>query len=209
MKYYGFLVILLLIVLSFVLFPFMIRGEGVSKSQKQELIRFARDMGSKKIKYAETWQPPDQKETWVMDCSNTVRYIYNRFFGKKLPRIALDQYNLAVKTGKFFPAYSEGSEIDTEELIRNLRTGDVLFWENTYNVNRNPPVSHVMVYLGKNKSNRMKMFGAGSRGTGEQTTDGGLDVYVFDPNRKMGCVKDDSGKCVLDSKFLGYARFLD
>ncbi|MCC5813826.1 MAG: C40 family peptidase [Leptospira sp.] len=209
MKFYSFLPVIILFVLSLFSFSNDVMSGGISKSQKQELIRFARDMGSKNIKYAEKWHPPDQSSAWVMDCSNTARYIYQRFFHFNLPRTSLDQYELAVKNGNFHSAVETESGIDSSKLANELRTGDILFWENTYNVNRNPPISHVMVYLGKNKSNRMKMFGAGSKGTGEQTTDGGLDVYVFDPNRKMGCVRDSSGNCLIDSKFLGYARFLN
>lgn len=117
---------------------------------------------------------------------------------------------MAKKQGVYTSAPVDASgRITTEELVRDLRTGDVLFWENTYNVNRDPPISHVMIYLGKNQEGRMKMFGAGSRGKGEQTNNGGLDVYVFDPNRIMGCVKNDSGECTINSRFLGYARFFD
>jgi len=104
---------------------------------------------------------------------------------------------------------TKSGKIDADRLIRELRTGDILFWIDTYSVQVEPPVSHVMVYLGKNASNQMKMFGAGTFGRGEQTTAGGLDVYPFDPNQKIGCVKNSKGSCIRNSRFIGYARFLN
>jgi hypothetical protein len=50
------------------------------------------------------------------------------------------------------------------------------------------------------------MVGAGTKGSGETTTRGGVDVYVFDPNRIMGCIKSETGKCIENSQFLGNGR---
>ncbi|WCL47608.1 NlpC/P60 family protein [Leptospira sp. GIMC2001] len=183
----------------------------ISKSKKQELIRYAREMSSKQIKYGETWKPNDRELNYVMDCSNTLLYSYDRIFDVRLPRTSLDQFNYVKKNGKFHASENliNGSgEIDIDKIRKSLQIGDILFWENTYNVSHNPPVSHVMIYLGKNKDGRMKMFGAGSYGSGEQTTNGGIDVYVFDPNRFMGCVKSSTGKCKINGRFIGYGRIL-
>ena len=44
--------------------------------------------------------------------------------------------------------------------FRYLRPGDLLFWTGTYRTYRKPPITHVMLYLGKNKENRPLMFGS-------------------------------------------------
>lgn len=184
-------------------------SDSLTREEKQELVLHARQMGGIGIPYAGSWKPPGMSENWTMDCSNTVRYTYQKVFDKELPRISYDQYIAAKKSGVFHKApVTPNGSVDTEALRKALRMGDVLFWENTYNVDRDPPVSHVMVYLGKNKANNMKMFGAGTFGKGEQTNSGGVDVYPFDPNAKLGCSKDAAGKCVKNSRFIGFARFL-
>ncbi len=42
----------------------------------------------------------------------------------------------------------------------HLRPDDLLFWSGTYQVKRIPPITHVMLFLGKNKQNRLLMFGS-------------------------------------------------
>ena len=48
--------------------------------------------------------------------------------------------------------------------LRLLKPGDLVFWEGTYSVEeRNPPISHVMVYLGTlKKDGKGVLFGASS-----------------------------------------------
>jgi cell wall-associated NlpC family hydrolase len=81
--------------------------------------------------------------------------------------------------------------------MRTLRRGDLLFWEHTYRPVRKPPVTHVMMYLGRDPQGRMWMAGSqGSRGVG---------IYEFRPKMKMG-----GYPWFLwfrrEGKFLGYAR---
>lgn len=35
-----------------------------------------------------------------------------------------------------------------EQLLREVRPGDLLFWQGTYDVQRSPNITHVMVYVG-------------------------------------------------------------
>ena len=37
-------------------------------------------------------------------------------------------------------------KVDSEKLFGEMRSGDLLYWEWTYDVPRDPPISHVMVY---------------------------------------------------------------
>ena len=47
----------------------------------------------------------------------------------------------------------DGAHQVNDPQLSKLKVGDLLFWEGTYNVGkRNPPTSHVMIYLGHKKS---------------------------------------------------------
>jgi Cell wall-associated hydrolases (invasion-associated proteins) len=50
---------------------------------------------------------------------------------------------------------------------KRLQPGDLLFWEHTYKPRRKPPVTHVMVYLGRGARGELLMVGSqSSRGVG-------------------------------------------
>lgn len=124
-----------------------------------------------------------------MDCSNTSRFIYEQVLGESIPRTASAQFLWLKEEGKVYaaPRLANGS-INQDLLFDHLRSGDLLFWEWTYNVKRYPPISHVMVYLGKTKEGVHKMAGSASSAAGEITRKGGVDVYQFSPNSPSGGV---------------------
>lgn len=176
---------------------------------EKETIRNAiRELAKQNIKYGQIWIPPNSKEGIRMDCSGTVQYIYKRLFEMELPRSSYEQYVYVKNLGNFKAApKTPDGKFDIPALRKQLRTGDLLFWINTYTdipKDRNPPVSHVMIYLGKNSEGIMKAGGANTFGKGESVLRGGVDVYTFDPNQKMGCVKDSKGNCVINSEFIGF-----
>lgn len=180
----------------------------LTKNEKENIRNFIRELSKQNIRYGQIWIPPNSKEGIRMDCSGTVQYIYKTLFGIELPRSSFDQYMYVKKLGNFknAPKSSDG-KIDTAALRKQLRTGDLLFWINTYTgipQDRKPPVSHVMIYLGKNSEGIMKAGGANTFGKGETVLRGGVDIYTFDPNQKIGCVKDLQGNCVINSEFIGF-----
>lgn len=125
------------------------------------------------VRYNGRWIPPGESAPWVMDCSNTARWLYREVRGINIPRTASDQYEwLRARRRLWRTGPDEG------RLRRHLRPGDLLFWEHTYRPPRRPPVTHVMVYLGRDSRGRMMM--AGSQGAS------GPDVYEFRPGKKMG-----------------------
>ncbi len=78
---------------------------------------------------------------------------------------------------------------DANFLRRNLKPGDLLFWENTYRPERQPPITHVMIFLGTNDKGQWLMAGSQSSRGGEHNRpprDGGPDVYVFRPSQPCG-----------------------
>lgn len=127
-----------------------------------------------------------------MDCSGTVSYLLKEDGFKHVPRQANLMYVWAWKAGGVTPVV--GSDPASFQFSR-LRPGDLLFWSGTYEVKREPPVTHVMVYLGQLKKNgRRVMFGASSgRRYAGKSMDG---VSVFD----LELPRPES-----KARFLGYA----
>ncbi|MCB1191071.1 MAG: C40 family peptidase [Leptospiraceae bacterium] len=202
----------ILFLLAVAILPLFAKGGRLSKKEKIRLIKAVRWISQFDIKYGSAWTPPKEEESMRMDCSNTARYLYKIALGIHLPRSSYDQYIEMRDKNRFFPApVAEDSVlIDTEKLKKKLKTGDLLFWVNTYNVpkDRNPPISHVMIYLGRTKKgNIMKMGGSNTFGKGDTTkVNGGPDIYSFDPNKFMGCVRGKNRECVINSSFYGYGR---
>jgi hypothetical protein len=52
------------------------------------------------------------------------------------------------------------------------------------------------------------MAGSASRSKGEQTSSGGVNVYVFDPNASMGGVKNFLGEYIRRGEFVGFGRVI-
>ncbi|MEM9400669.1 MAG: NlpC/P60 family protein [Verrucomicrobiota bacterium] len=179
----------------------------LSSEEHKKLVETSRWLATKRISYAKKWSPPNEKDYWVMDCSNTARYLYKKTFNVSLPRTASSQYYTLKKEGKVHaaPLLNDGS-VDTEKLLSQLRSGDLLFWEWTYDIKRTPPVSHVMIYLGQTANGKAKMTGSASRARGEHGRQGGIDVYSFNPNSPSGGVKNIFGKYVRRGRFIAYGR---
>lgn len=161
----------------------------VDGSDVQSLARWLADQ---RIPYSHPWTPPGEAKPWRMDCSNAVRWLHREGRGEMLPRTSAAQYEHFRKRGRF-----QRSRPDAGKLRRVLRRGDLLFWEHTHRPSRRPPVTHVMMYLGRDDSGRMWMAGSqGSRG---------VDIYEFRPGMKMG-----GYPWFLwfrrEGRFIGYAR---
>ena len=125
------------------------------------------------VEYNERWTPPGTARSEAMDCSNTVKWLYASTAGLVLPRTASDQYEELRERGRIRRVAA-----DSGGLRKDLNPGDLLFWENTYRPKRKPPITHVMVYLGRDDAGRMRMAGSqGSRG---------VDVYTFRPEVSYG-----------------------
>ena len=83
-----------------------------------------------------------------------------------------------------------------------MKPGDLLFWTGTYSIERDPPITHTMIYLGKEKkSGKPIMVGASDGRTYEGEQQFGVSVFDFKtaPSKKA----TDSGN---HPRFVGYAR---
>ncbi len=178
---------------------------AVTPEQHQKLVETCRWLSQQDLSYSQSWQPPGHPYVITMDCSNTVRYIVWKVFGIDLPRTASDQYVTLKKKGKVreVPLRADG-KVDPEKLLAEMRSGDLLFWEWTYNVPRYPPISHVMIYLGRKKDGRAMVAGSSQRMDGERG--GGVDVYTFDPNAPSGNAKNFFNFITHRGRLVAYAR---
>lgn len=134
-----------------------------------------------------------------MDCSGFIYFVLRENGVKDVPRDASGQYVWVRKAGNFRAVLSR--EIDSFELDE-LKPGDLLFWTGTYSVERDPPVTHTMIYLGKQKdSGKPIMVGASDGRTYEGQQQFGVSVFDFKaaPSKKAA----PSG---IHPRFVGYAK---
>jgi cell wall-associated NlpC family hydrolase len=171
----------------------------------------AKRLGDEGISYNDDWRPPGESRSWTMDCSNTARYLYKTTTGIQLPRTASDQYYYLHLQNKAWdvPQLSTGYA-DTNYLRQNLKGGDLLFWENTYKPDRQPPITHVMVFLGTNERGEWLMAGSqSSRGGAHNRRHGGPDIYVFNPSRPCGGYHTWMGLVYHPGRFCAFGRPLE
>lgn len=152
---------------------FFFSGVSFAAGTGGELESLARWLEGQRIGYARPWVPPGESQAWKMDCSNAVRWLHREIRGEALPRTSSGQFEFFRERGRF-----QRMKPDAGRLARTLHAGDLLFWEHTYRPQRKPPVTHVMMYLGRDRSGRMWMAGSqGKRGVG---------IHEFRPGQRMG-----------------------
>ncbi len=112
-----------------------------------------------------------------MDCSGTVYYLLNDAGLKDVPRDSSGMYKWVWMRSRFVAVNS--SSPDSFEYAA-LKPGDLLFWTGTYKVDHDPPVTHVMIYLGINRhSGRRVMVGASEGRRFEGKSRYGVSVFDF------------------------------
>jgi peptidoglycan DL-endopeptidase CwlO len=134
-----------------------------------------------------------------MDCSGFIYYLLTENGFKDVPRDSSQQYVWVRKAGDFNAVLSRNE--DSFELDA-LKPGDLLFWRGTYNIDRDPPITHTMVYLGREKRTKKRVMVGSSDG---RTYDGkqrwGVSVFDF----KMP-PPPNSGDARISPVFVGYGR---
>jgi cell wall-associated NlpC family hydrolase len=134
-----------------------------------------------------------------MDCSGFIYYVLKQNGFPDVPRDSSQQYVWVRKAGDFNAVLSRKE--DSFELD-DLKPGDLLFWRGTYNIDRDPPITHTMIYLGREKRNNKRVMVGSSDG---RTYDGkqrwGVSVFDFKlpPPPKSGDAK-------ISPVFVGYGR---
>ncbi len=111
-----------------------------------------------------------------MDCSGTVNYLLKKLQVAGVPRRSDEIYQWVLHKGRFHKV--KGHHFNSAE-FSHLKPGDLLFWSGTYKVKRHIPITHVMLYLGKNKSQQPLMFGANSDRGIKRKKIWGVSVFNF------------------------------
>ena len=134
-----------------------------------------------------------------MDCSGFIYYVLQQNGFSDVPRDSSQQYVWVRKAGKFNAVLSRKE--DSFELDA-LKPGDLLFWRGTYNIDRDPPITHTMIYLGREKRTKKRVMVGSSDG---RTYDGkqrwGVSVFDF----KLP-PPPQSGDAKISPVFVGYGR---
>ncbi|MCB1202848.1 MAG: C40 family peptidase [Verrucomicrobiae bacterium] len=158
----------------------------------RKLIEISLGLTTRRLGYQFGSNSPDN---WGMDCSGTVQCALAKFGYEKLPRSSWDFYQWVRANGEFV----ETSAVATTEdpVFSSLKPGDLLFWKGTYTTkDRDPAISHVMIFLGTLKEDGAGvLFGSSSGRRYRGQTIHGVSVFDWEvPN---------SGS---ESKFVGYGR---
>lgn len=134
-----------------------------------------------------------------MDCSGFVFYVLTQNGVRDVPRDSSQQYVWLRKAGNFRAVNSR--QEDTFELDE-LVPGDLLFWTGTYSIERDPPITHAMIYLGREKgTNHRIMVGASDGRTYKGESRYGVSVFDFKIPRPG---KTDEGR--MSPNFIGYGH---
>jgi cell wall-associated NlpC family hydrolase len=162
----------------------------------QKMIQAGLELSKRGLTYQYGSADPDKGG---MDCSGSIYYLLRAQGYKNVPRDASGQYVWARKNGKFYAVVSK--KADSFE-FSDLKPGDLLFWAGTYKVDKDPPVTHSMIYLGRHaKTGDPVMWGASDGRSYEGKARWGVGVFDF----KMPRVGENASP----SDFLGYARIPD
>jgi peptidoglycan DL-endopeptidase CwlO len=134
-----------------------------------------------------------------MDCSGFIYYVLQQNSFPDVPRDSSQQYVWVRKAGNFNAVISRKE--DSFELDA-LKPGDLLFWRGTYNIDRDPPITHTMIYLGREKrTNKRVMVGSSDGRTYDGKQRWGVSVFDF----KMP-PPPKSGDAKISPVFVGYGR---
>jgi cell wall-associated NlpC family hydrolase len=136
-----------------------------------------------------------------MDCSGTVYYLLNAAGVKDVPRDSSEMYQWVWQQSRFQAVVSSNPE--TFEL-EPLKPGDLLFWTGTYQIDRDPPITHVMIYLGINRhTGRRVMVGASEGRTFNGKSRYGVSVFDFVlPQPRHSTAGEPSTE--VQARFVGY-----
>jgi hypothetical protein len=129
-----------------------------------------------------------------LDCSGTIHWLLKASGVDDVPRSSHEQYRWVWEKGTFRAV--NGRSFASAEFSK-LKPGDLLFWTGTYAgaAARDPPISHVMIYLGELETDGRKvMFGASEGRPFGGKPQCGVSVFDFVlPSAKS------------EARFVGYA----
>lgn len=161
---------------------------NLNQGKVNRIINLALTLAGQHLKYQYGASNPS---AGGMDCSGTIYYMLNKMGVTDVPRSSHLIYKWVWEKGHFYAV--NGRKLDSFE-FSNLNPGDLLFWSGTYATDHEPNVSHVMLYIGKNKAGQPLMAGSSDGRTYKGRKIYGVSVFDFQ--------LPTSGS---DSRFLGYS----
>ncbi|HYY27481.1 MAG TPA: NlpC/P60 family protein [Chthoniobacterales bacterium] len=177
--------------------PEKLSGFSRQPAEVQQLIRSSLTLTERNLTYKYGSADPT---SGGMDCSGFIFYVLTNAGYKDVPRDSAGQYVWVRKSGNFRAVL--GRSLDSFE-FEDLKPGDLLFWSGTYAVDREFPITHVMIYLGKEKSTGKPVMVGSTDG---RTYDGirrfGVSVFDF----KLPSGKPNNGDPDLTARFEGYGK---
>ena len=160
----------------------------------RKLIEFSLDLTRQNLTY--TFGSADPA-SGGMDCSGFIYHVLRQYGLTQVPRDSSGQY-VWVRQARTFRAVisRKPDSFEMDELL----PGDLVFWVGTYATDHDPPISHVMIYLGTEKAGGSKVMVGSSDGRAYrgQKRNG---VSVFDFTMPRTPAGGDQR-----STFIGYAR---
>jgi hypothetical protein len=160
------------------LMPNQIKGFENYPLKVQKLLTAALELTTRNLDYKYGSADP---ASGGMDCSGFVYYVLKENEIPDVPRDSSQQYVWLRRSRQFESVLSEKD--DSFEL-EDLKPGDLLFWTGTYSIQRDPPITHAMIYLGREKKtgNRV-MVGASDGRVYQGESRFGVSVFDFKVQR--------------------------
>ncbi|HLW34967.1 MAG TPA: NlpC/P60 family protein, partial [Chthoniobacterales bacterium] len=140
------------------LLPNQIKGFENYPLKVQKLLTAALDLTTRNLDYKYGSADPT---SGGMDCSGFVYYVLKQNDVSDVPRDSAEQYVWLRRAHRFEAVMSEKD--DSFEL-EDLKPGDLLFWTGTYSIQRDPPITHAMIYVGREKKTGNRVMVGASDG---------------------------------------------
>jgi hypothetical protein len=178
------------------LLPNQIKGFENYPLKVQKLLTSALELTTRNLDYKYGSADP---ANGGMDCSGFVYYVLKQNDVSDVPRDSSEQYSW-LRRAKMFEAVV--SQKDNSFELEDLKPGDLLFWTGTYSIERDPPITHAMIYLGReNKTGNRVMVGASDGRVYQGESRYGVSVFDFKiPHRET------NGEGKLRPTFIGYGH---
>jgi cell wall-associated NlpC family hydrolase len=176
--------------------PEQIKGFENYPANVQKLLVSALELTTRNLDYKYGSADP---MSGGMDCSGFVYFVLKQNGVEDVPRDSSQQYVWLRRARRFEAVLSQKD--DSFEL-EDLKPGDLLFWTGTYSIERDPPITHAMIYLGREKKtgNRV-MVGASDGRVYQGESRFGVSVFDFKIQRR-----ETNGEGKLRPTFIGYGH---
>jgi peptidoglycan DL-endopeptidase CwlO len=176
--------------------PNQIKGFENFPLKVQKLLTAALELTTRNLDYKYGSADPS---TGGMDCSGFVYYVLKQNDVGDVPRDSSEQY-VWLRRARLFESVM--SEKDDSFELEDLKPGDLLFWTGTYSIERDPPITHAMIYLGREKkTGKRVMVGASDGRVYEGESRFGVSVFDFKVQHR-----DTNGDGKLRPTFIGYGH---